>query len=638
MENVRIPWKDWIIVKQLGKGSYGTVYEIERALGSFTEKAAMKVISIPLDHSAIEAAYVEGYDDESISRLYSNQKEQILDEYRNMEELSGYSNIVTCKDVSVVPHDNAFGWDIYIRMELLTPLMAYLKTNNDMDPEGICRLGIDICNALELCEKREIVHRDVKPENIFVTKDGTFKLGDFGIARTLDHTTQATRAGTERYMAPEVIKREPYGKDVDLYSLGLVLYWLLNNRRMPFLNPNKVPVGDEPNVAQSRRLSGEDLPRPANGSKYLQDIVLKACEFDREKRYSSAKEMLDDLMHVSGSMKTVPGFQPEPMLEPAKESDLNQKKLVGEESLIDSWEEAKTVGKDFFDDNKESELEDVDQKTIAPDWKDIKKEETQKNHIKETEAIKKTDSYTKTDGPAPKDAPIPVSEASSKPKKYPIPLLILIGGFAIVVAIAVFAIYFDSHSSDSSSSSNSSYDTSVSDNSSSSVVVPFETLTFGGIEWIVLAQEDGKALLLTKDILEYQQYYEEHESITWETCTLRPYLNGSWYEDTFSEGEKEKILTTSVVNSDNAEYDTPGGNDTKDKVFLLSIDEVNQYFTSDDARIAYYNGVHDWWWLRSPGENDCSATFVHLDGDLDGDASVTNYFGVRPAIWVNLNS
>ena len=638
MENVRIPWNDWKVVKQLGKGSYGTVYEIERALGAYTEKAAMKVISIPLDHSAIEAAYVEGYDDESISRLYSNQLEQILDEYRNMEELSGYSNIVTCKDVSVIPHDNAFGWDIYIRMELLTPLMAYLKKNSDMDPEEVCRLGIDICNALELCEKREIVHRDVKPENIFVTKDGTFKLGDFGIARTLDHTTQATRAGTERYMAPEVIKREPYGKDVDLYSLGLVLYWLLNNRRMPFLNPNKVPVGDEPNVAQSRRLSGEALPRPVNGSEKLQDIVLKACEYDREKRYASAKEMLEALNHVSESLKTAPTILPEPVVEPAQESFSDHKTPIGDETQTDSWEEAKTVGKDFLDDNKESEYELLEEKTITPDWKDIKKEKEHNNYKKENDSNKQSDSDSETNDSSPNDEPIPVSESvahKTNTKKLPLPIQWLIALILMVFAVGVaasFGLNFNTHSSSDSDS--------FSESSITIGGVSFQTITFGGIEWIVLDEEGDKTMLLSKDCIEENSYNNEYESVTWETCTLRSYLNAEWYEDTFSDDEKDMILTTNVVNSDNSEFGTSGGNDTEDKIFLLSIDEVKQYFSSDDERIAKYNGEDVWWWLRSPGDDVFYAAGVSSGGNVYDDGSSVDYddSGIRPALWVNLNS
>ena len=107
-----------------------------------------------------------------------------------------------------------------------------------------------------LCDSKNIVHRDIKPENIMVSEFGDYKLGDFGIARTMDHTTQATTVGSERYMAPEVIKREEYGKEVDIYSLGLVLYWMLNNRKRPFIDADHLPTHDEIELAQARREKG----------------------------------------------------------------------------------------------------------------------------------------------------------------------------------------------------------------------------------------------------------------------------------------------------------------------------------------------------------------------------------------------
>ena len=150
--------------------------------------------------------------------------------------------------------------------------------------------------------------------------------------------------------------------------------------------------------------------------------------------------------------------------------------------------------------------------------------------------------------------------------------------------------------------------------------------------------EGDKTLLLTKDCIEERALNKDVTSVTWESCTLRSYLNGTWYENTFSEGEKDKILTTDVINSDSAEYDTSGGNDTKDKVFLLSLDEVEQYFSSDDERVAKYSGEVNWWWLRSPGFSEVYAAYVELDGDVysDGDLVINDLGGIRPAIWVNL--
>lgn len=168
------------------------------------------------------------------------------------------------------------------------------------------KIGKDICNALVLCKKHEIVHRDIKPQNIFVSANGDYKLGDFGIAKTVEKTMGGTKIGTYKYMAPEVYNNQPYGSTADIYSLGLVLYWLLNERRMPFmpLPPAKIMAGQD-EEARHRRLSGEKLPAPAHGSGELKRIVLKACAHDPKDRYTSAAAMLDDLNEVSGGAEVI---------------------------------------------------------------------------------------------------------------------------------------------------------------------------------------------------------------------------------------------------------------------------------------------------------------------------------------------
>ena len=297
MTSVYVPWEKWTIKGNLGKGTFGVVYRIERLIGNYAEQSAMKVISIPSDQKFVENALREGYSLAEISQMCTSDLDRVLNEYNLMKSLSGNSNIVSCEDVEVIQKESDFGWDVYIRMELLTPLSLKIR-NEPLSLIDIHKLGVDICKALVLCENKNIIHRDIKPENIFISDNGSYKLGDFGVARTLDHTTFATSAGTERYMAPEIVKREEYGKDVDVYSLGLVLYWLLNGRRMPFLTPGEIPTAQERETAHSRRLAGENLPEPAFGDQTLKNIVLKACAFDRKERYSSAQEMLDDLNNV----------------------------------------------------------------------------------------------------------------------------------------------------------------------------------------------------------------------------------------------------------------------------------------------------------------------------------------------------
>ena len=101
---------------------------------------------------------------------------------------------------------------------------------------------LQLARIIQCIHERNGAHRDIKPENIMVSEFGDYKLGDFGIARTMYHTTQATIAGSDRYMAPEVITRKEYGKEVDIYSLGLVLYWMLNNRKRPFIDADYIPI------------------------------------------------------------------------------------------------------------------------------------------------------------------------------------------------------------------------------------------------------------------------------------------------------------------------------------------------------------------------------------------------------------
>ncbi|MDR0219987.1 MAG: tetratricopeptide repeat protein [Lachnospiraceae bacterium] len=212
-------------------------------------------------------------------------------------------------------------------------------------------------------------------------------------------------------------------------------------------------------------------------------------------------------------------------------------------------------------------------------------------------------------------------------------------------------------------------------------------VTFGGYEWRVLEVSGGKALLLAEYVVEHRAYHDEFADTTWAECALRGYLNGEFLER-FDEGERARVAETRVVNDNNpwkktmaagivVYGDTPGGEDTTDRVFLLSLAEVARYFGDsgqlaitpdtmsellqdfiDDeyngARVAYdlEDGAASWWWLRSPGGVwSLAAAYVHDDGRLDiGGAAVygggdtdeegrvihSEDGGVRPALWLIL--
>ena len=306
--NISDIWPGWRTVRKIGTGSFGTVYEIERDFFGEREKAAVKVITIPHNQYEVEELRNDGYDDKSITIRFESYLKEIVHEYSLMVKMKGISNTVYCDDIKYVRNEDGIGWIIYIKMELLTPLVKTLQSVSN--ERQILKLAHDLCTALVMCKQFNIVHRDIKPQNIFVSKDGTFKLGDFGIAKTTDRTTSGTIVGTYKYMAPEVYNNQPYGSSADIYSLGLVLYWLLNERRTPFLPlPPQVPTAGMEEEARKRRFQGDAIPAPKDGSPELKQIVLKACAYHLNDRFHSAEEMLsavDRLIAISNKTPHIP--------------------------------------------------------------------------------------------------------------------------------------------------------------------------------------------------------------------------------------------------------------------------------------------------------------------------------------------
>lgn len=295
-------WPEWEIEYDIGAGAYGTVYKIKRQDIGGTYYAALKVISFPRSKREIELMHNENMTDQQISEYYYRMAVDISKEFAVMERLKGNSNIVSYEDHKIIPHRDGLGWDVLIRMELLTPLPKYLESHAINEKE-VCKLGIDICNALSICEKENIIHRDIKPGNIFVSDFGNYKLGDFGLAKYAKfRSDKTTPQGTYLYMAPEVYKEKGYDFTIDIYSLGLILYRLLNKGRGPFqpLPPENVtPSISE--AANLKRLHSDVLPKPADASSVMAAIILKACAYNPEKRYKSSVEMQQALMRCNYS-------------------------------------------------------------------------------------------------------------------------------------------------------------------------------------------------------------------------------------------------------------------------------------------------------------------------------------------------
>ena len=173
------------------------------------------------------------------------------------------------------------------------------------------------------------------------------------------------------------------------------------------------------------------------------------------------------------------------------------------------------------------------------------------------------------------------------------------------------------------------------------------------IEWLVLDIKDDKALLISKYGLDCKPYNNTKTRTTWETSDIRDWLNSEFVDSAFTTDEVDMIPTITVFANPNPVYDTDPGNETQDKVFLLSIDEANKYFNSDTERgckpseYALVNGAivnekngNCYWWLRSPGLYHLYIANVGTDGSVDlyGRNYRADNSAVRPALWVNLNS
>lgn len=179
------------------------------------------------------------------------------------------------------------------------------------------------------------------------------------------------------------------------------------------------------------------------------------------------------------------------------------------------------------------------------------------------------------------------------------------------------------------------------------------------IEWLVLAKENNRVLVISDKALDCQPYNSSYtEEVTWENCSLRKWLNGTFLNKAFSTEEQAQIQNTTVSADNNPQYSTNPGNATTDKVFLLSINEVEKYFNSDEARkcaptaYAKAQGASTsdtcktpsgaatcWWWLRSPGDDQSSAAYVYFGGDVFelGNYVYSVLTAVRPALWITID-
>lgn len=292
------------ITRKLGSGGFGTVYlGVKEDLGK-QYKTAIKYISLP-DPDGYDAAMQDyGYDRAAVHGYFEKMVQGITNEINTLLALSKKDNryIVAYYDHDIQKSQDPLHYDIFMRMEYLTPLTRHIRRAG-MTLGEVIKLGLNMCDALSLCHGSSVIHRDIKEANIFINEDGQYKLGDFGVAKDAIGATQSgSIKGTISYMAPELYRREPYNSSVDIYSLGIVLYKLLNSQRMPFMPSAPAEfTADDKELAETKRLRGETPPLPEKAQNRLGEIVVKACSAKSD-RYATAEELKTD---IQGFLQTL---------------------------------------------------------------------------------------------------------------------------------------------------------------------------------------------------------------------------------------------------------------------------------------------------------------------------------------------
>lgn len=301
LHNMEPLWNHWYVEELLGEGSFGSVYRIKREDFGEVQYAALKVIGVPQTEQQVRQCFAEGLGEEEVWQYFENMVEEVYQEVTLMAQLKGKSNIVSYEDHEIRRRTEGIGYDIFIRMELLTSLEEYVSQKS-MTREEVIKMGKDLCQALCVCGRHNIIHRDIKPANIFISRDGDFKLGDFGIARRMQECPKdLSIKGSYTYMAPEVYLGSTYDKRVDIYSLGIVLYTYLNHKNIPFIQEHI--TYENKTQAIKRRLGGEEIPKLSGVPLLLADAIEKAVAYLPEERFLSPEEFLLALEKAEGSLE-----------------------------------------------------------------------------------------------------------------------------------------------------------------------------------------------------------------------------------------------------------------------------------------------------------------------------------------------
>ena len=634
----------------LGQGGFGITYlgmdELHKKKVAIKEFFPQGIVTRNIEYEDTVTVTLVGEKEN-----YDKGKERFLKEAQTMAMFSKDKGIVKALDFFEINNT------AYIVMEYLegVTLKQYLRENKRIDAEDLVELLVPLIEALDEIHSQGLIHRDISPDNIMVLPDGRIKLMDFGAAR--DYTEFGEKSLSivlkPGYAPPEQYQTHGVqGPWTDIYALCATMY--------------KCITGENPPDALDRLVDDHLKKISAFGisvSPQIEKAIIKGMSVAAKDRYQNVGDFCEDLYggYEENSEPEAEESQAEPVV--AEANVETKMDMLTEETPQSKYptteavqEREKLISKELSENAGLTSEENVAKAGIETDKNDAGNKVPEQ--ILEKEKISITSEVAKEELVNRKKSP----EKKVSDNVVVLRILLVISLFAtsimgwyfgilsIVTLLCLIADFVIIKKISQKKDKKPEYKIG-------------EAIEFGNypqdkdgtekpIEWIVMKNEGNQVLLLSKYVLDAKSYNEEWEDVTWETSDIRQWLNNEFYTAAFNKSEKAKIQTSLIKNEDNSEHGTSGGNDTEDKVFLLSEKEAETLFSNDEERIAKAteyaekSGVYVneekavLWWLRSPGCSRDYAAEVSYYGWINRSGCDVNSYdvGVRPALHLNLQS
>lgn len=609
----------YVIQEVLGQGGFGITYlGIDKLYGN---KVAIKEY-YPQKIAMRKAQYEDVVTVTSIEEKnnYDKGKKRFLDEAQVMARFNKNEGIVKILDFFEANNT------AYIVMEYLEgiTLKQYLGKYGVLQFRNLIEMMLPLLEALIEIHSQGLIHRDISPDNIMVQHNGKLKLMDFGAAR--DYTESGNKSLTvilkPGYAPPEQYQTHGVqGPWTDIYALCATIYKCLTG----ITPPDAIARVMDDKFKEPDQLDGKLSPD-------IKKILWKGMNIFPEERYQDIGEFGEDVYDAL--------FIPEEN----KKLDLDNEKNIDED--LDSPD------KDNESVLKDDKIEGAVKKTSIP------KKEKRKSPVKKVLVI--IVCLLLAGGIKYYSTGNEQEISTAKKDLVENPKIVKDTSVEGGKKVTWDCIWFGSYPQTkivSSSKENDLYSTLEKSNGwdkNNDIIIGKEKyhrakkcyFKYEPIKWRVIKCENGEALLLSDIVLDKQKYNKRLKKVTWEKSTLRKWLNKKFMNRAFSSSEQEAIRTTKVINEDNYYYKTDGGNDTLDKIYLLSLsetDEEKEYgFTDSYGMTIKYSNYADlddyqYWWLRTPGEKNISAAAVDMSGEAYvGGGESDMELGIRPVLHLNL--